>query len=445
VSRSTRISIPVFSAAMLAAAVLAASVPSAASAQRLSAQEQRIVQYVDAHTDEAVGFLERIVNINSGTLNVEGVREVGRAFQAPLDSLGFDVRWISMPDSMSRAGHLFAYRQGSRGRKVLLIGHLDTVFERDDPFQRFVRDGRYAIGPGVNDMKGGDVVILYALKALHAAGALEGTTITVAMTGDEEAPGRPLEIARRDLIQAGHDADVALEFETGARDGTTEYATVARRSSSGWTLTVRGRTAHSSGVFSEGTGSGAIYEAARILTAFHEELRGEQYLTFNPGLIVGGTDVRHEAGESRGTAFGKNNVVAQTAIVTGDIRTITDEQLQRTRERMRAIVERHLPQTQAEIAFSEGYPSMPPTEGNHAILAVLNTVNRDLGTPPMEALDPGRRGAADVSFVAPYVEGALAGLGANGSGAHAPGERVDLETLPLQVKRAALLIYRLTR
>ncbi|WP_420127935.1 M20/M25/M40 family metallo-hydrolase [Longimicrobium sp.] len=435
-SRSIRI--PILAAALLAAA------PAVAQAQRLSPQEQRIVQYIDAHADEAVGFLERIVNINSGTLNVEGVRQVGRAFQAPLDSLGFDARWITLPDSLRRAGHLFAYRQGTRGRKVLLIGHLDTVFERDDAFQRFVRQGRYATGPGVNDMKGGDVVILYALKALHAAGALEGTTITVAMTGDEEAPGRPLEIARRELIQAGRDSDVALEFETGARDSAAEYATVARRSSSGWTLTVRGRTAHSSGVFSEGTGSGAIYEAARILTAFHEELRGEQYLTFNPGLIVGGTDVRHEAGESRGTAFGKNNVVAQTAVVTGDIRTLTDDQLRRTRERMQAIVARHLPQTQAEIVFSEGYPSMPPTEGNQALLDLLNTVNRDLGTPAMEALDPGRRGAADVSFVAPYVD-ALAGLGANGSGAHAPGERIDLETLPLQVKRAALLIYRLTR
>jgi glutamate carboxypeptidase len=436
VSRSIRI--PVLAAAALAAA------PAAVGAQQLSPQEQRIVQYVDAHADEAVGFLERIVNINSGTLNAAGVRQVGAAFQAPLDSLGFDVRWIDLPDSLQRAGHLFAYRTGSQGRKVLLIGHLDTVFERDDAFQRFVREGRYATGPGVNDMKGGDVVILYALKALHAAGALEGTTITVAFTGDEEAPGRPLEIARRDLIQAGRASDVALEFETGARDSATEYATVARRSASSWTLTVHGRTAHSSGVFSEGVGSGAIYEASRILTAFHEELRGEEYLTFNPGTIVGGTDVRWDPSESRGTAFGKTNVVAQSAIVTGDIRTITDEQLRRTQERMRAIVERHLPQTRAEIEFHEGYPSMPPTEGNHAVLALLNTVNRDLGTPTMEALDPGRRGAADVSFVAPYVD-ALAGLGANGSGAHAPGERIDLQTLPLQVKRAALLIYRLTR
>ena len=428
----------------LAAALLAAVAPAHARAQQLSPQEQRIVQYVDAHGDEAIAFLERIVNVNSGTLNPEGVREVGRMFQAPLDSLGFDVRWISLPDSLRRAGHLFAYRRGTQGRRVLLIGHLDTVFEREDAFQRWVREGRWATGPGVNDMKGGDVIILYALKALHDAGALEGTTITVAFTGDEESPGRPLEIARRDLIEAGRNSDVALEFETGARDSAAEYATVARRSSSGWTLTVRGRTGHSSGVFSQGAGSGAIFEASRILTAFHEELRGEPYLTFNPGVIVGGTDVRYEAGESRGTAFGKTNVIAQSAIVTGDIRTLTDEQLQRTRERMRAIVARHLPQTEAEIAFTEGYPSMPPTPGNDALLQMLNGVNRDLGVDSMQALDPGRRGAADVSFVAPYVD-ALAGLGANGSGAHAPGERIDLETFPLQVKRAALLIYRLTR
>jgi len=428
----------------LCPAILAAAFAAAPAQAQLSPQEERIVQFIDAHSGEAIAFLERIVNVNSGTLNPQGVREVGRMFEGPLDSLGFDVRWIALPDSLRRAGHLFAHRQGTQGRRVLLIGHLDTVFEPDDEFQRFVREGRFATGPGVNDMKGGDVIILYALKALHDAGALEGTTVTVAFTGDEEAPGRPLEIARHDLIEAGRASDVALEFETGARDREAEYATVARRSSSGWTLTVRGRTAHSSGVFGAGAGSGAIFEAARILNAFHEKLRGEEYLTFNPGVIVGGTDVRYDPGESGGTAFGKTNVVAQSAIVTGDIRTLTDEQLQRTRERMREIVARHLPRTEAEIAFTEGYPSMPPTEGNDALLEVLNGVNEDLGAPRMQALDPGRRGAADVSFVAPYVD-ALAGLGANGSGSHAPGERIDLESFPLQVKRAALLIYRLTR
>lgn len=436
-SRSIRV-------AVLSAALIAAAAPMTAGAQRLSPQEQRIVRYVDAHADEAVAFLERIVNINSGTLNAEGVREVGRAFEAPLDSLGFDVRWISMPDSMDRAGHLFAYRRGTQGRKVLLIGHLDTVFERDHPFQRFTREGRWATGPGVNDMKGGDVVILYALKALHDAEALEGTTITVAFTGDEESPGTPLGEARRHLIEAGRASDVALEFETATRDSAGEYATTARRGHNEWVLRVRGRQGHSSGVFSPGVGSGAIFEAARILTAFHEELRGEQYLTFNPGVIVGGTDVQFSEDEGRGTAFGKSNVVAQSAVVQGDLRTLTVEQLERARERMRQIVARHLPQTQAEITFAEGYPPMAPTAGNQALLDLLNTVNCDLGSPAMGAWDPGRRGAADVSFVAPFTD-ALAGLGVHGTGAHAPGERVDLETLPLQIQRAALLIYRLTR
>lgn len=425
------------------APLMLASAP--AAAQQLSPQEQAIVRYVDAHAGDAVGFLERIVNINSGTLNPEGVREVGRHFIPPLDSLGFDVDWITLPESLRRAGHLFAYRTGTQGRRVLLIGHLDTVFEKDDAFQRFVREGRFATGPGVNDMKGGDVVILYALKALHAAGALDNTTITVALTGDEESAGRPLSISRHHLVEAGKNSDVSLEFETGSRDSLGEYATIARRSSSGWTLTVRGRTGHSSGVFSEGAGSGAIFEAARILNAFHEELRGEPNLTFNPGVIVGGTDVRYDAERSAGTAFGKTNVIAQTAIVTGDIRTLTDEQLERTRERMRSIVARGLPRTEAEITFGQDYyPSMPPTPGNQALLDLLNTVNRDMGAPRMLAFDPGRRGAADVSFVAPFTD-ALAGLGANGSGAHGPNERIDLESLPLQIKRAALLIYRLTR
>jgi glutamate carboxypeptidase len=431
------------------AIVIALTLPAVpVAAQGLSRQEQRIVEWVDAHAEDAVALLERTVNVNSGTLNPAGVREVGRIFAAQLDSLGFRTRWVELPDSLRRAGHLFAERTGRRGRgkRVLLIGHLDTVFEEDSPFQRFVREGTRAAGPGVNDMKGGDVVIVYALRALAAAGALEGTTITVAMTGDEEAPGRPLSIARADLIEAAKNSDVALEFEGGSRDRSSgkEYAVTARRSSSGWTLRVRARPGHSSGIFAEGAGSGAIFEAARILDAFHRELRGERYLTFNPGLILGGTQVEHDAAEARGTAFGKTNVIAETAVVTGDIRTITDAQLDSVRARMRRIVAQSHPGARAEITFADGYPSMPPTPGNQALLDRLNEVNRALGLAPMEAFDPGRRGAADISFVAPYVDG-LAGLGVHGSGSHTVDETIDLTTFPLQIKRAALLIYRLTR
>jgi glutamate carboxypeptidase len=147
----------------------------AARAQSLSPAERALAQSVAHRLDEEVATLERVVNINSGTLNVAGVREVGRVFQQDLEALGFTTRWVSMPEPMHRAGHLFAERlapAGATGKRVLLVGHLDTVFEGAG--HRFQRDGDAVRGAGVADMKGGDVVILFALRALHAAGCRRG-------------------------------------------------------------------------------------------------------------------------------------------------------------------------------------------------------------------------------------------------------------------------------
>jgi glutamate carboxypeptidase len=413
-------------------------------AQQLNTTEERIVRHVDGNAEAAVAFLERTVNINSGTFNPEGVRRVGEVMAAELRPLGFEVHWAELPDSIGRAGHLIAHRRGSEGPRILLIGHLDTVFERDDPFQRFTRiDERTATGPGVIDMKGGNVVIVEALRALHAAGALEDRTITVVLTGDEEDPGLPLSESRRHLVDAARNSDIALSFEAGSRGVDGDMAVIARRSAYEWRLTVHGEGAHSSGIFNEGTGHGAIFEAARIVSAFYDELKGEEYLSFSPGLIVGGTEVSFEPEAARGTAFGKSNVIPARAIVTGDLRTISDEQAERTRDRMRAIVARHLPGTRAEITFLDGYPSMPPTEGNRRLLELYDRVSRDLGHPPVEAFDPGRRGAGDISFIAAYVDG-LDGLGPQGAGSHTDQERIDLASLPIASRRAALLIYRLT-
>lgn len=228
----------------------------------------------------------------------------------------------------------------------------------------------------------------------------------------------------------------------GARSDGRDFATISRRSASTWTVRATGNTGHSSGIFRERVGSGAIYELARILTAFHDQLR-EPYLTYNVGVMLGGTDVRYDEANVSGTVSGKDNIIAKAAVAEGDLRTVSDEQLQRVREKMRQIVAKHLPATGAEITFHEVYPAMAPTAGNRKLMDLLNTVNRDLRREPTEALDPMQRGAGDISFVA-FMDG-LAGMGANGSGAHAPGESVDLSRLPLQAKRAALLIYRLTR
>ncbi len=405
--------------------------------------EQAIVAAVEAQADELVEQLETLVNINSGTMNHAGVREVGAFFERELAALGFATRWIEMPAEMQRAGHLFAERAGDRGPTILLIGHLDTVFELDSPFQSFRREGEIAHGPGTEDMKGGNLVILHAVKALGAAGALDGTRLIVALTGDEEEPGAPLEISRRDLIEAGRRADIVLGFEAAVLDIHT--GTIARRGASAWKLAVTATPAHSSQIFDERYGAGAIFEAARILGAFYGQLRGERYLTFNPGVILGGTSVDYDEEGKRGTAFGKTNVIAQTAVVDGDLRTISAEQLERARETMRRIAALSLPGTQAEITFADGYPAMPPTTANEALLSQLDQVNRDLGFGGIEALDPGLRGAADVSFVAADVDAALDGLGPVGWDGHTTGERIDLSTLPVAVQRVAVLLYRLTR
>ena len=419
------------------------ALPAAAHAE-LTPAERRMTQVVEQETERSIALLERLVNQNSGTLNLEGVEAVGRMVRAELEPLGFDVEWVDMRET-GRAGHLVATHRGNgRGKRVLLIAHLDTVFEPGSPFQTFSREGNRGIGPGIGDDKGGIVVIVAAMRAMHAAGTLENADITIVLTGDEERPGSPLEVARRTLIEAGRNADAALEFENVAREDGRDFGTVARRSSNSWTLRTTGRTGHSSGIFSPNLGYGAIYEMARILDAFRRELP-EANLTYNVGMIAGGTPATIDETGERLTAGGKTNIVAETAIARGDLRTLSAEQNERVRARMQEIVAQHLPHTSAELVFAEGgYPPMSPTEGNRALLARLNDVNRDLGLPEMAEYDPARRGAADSSFVAGDVD-TLAGLGVAGGSAHAPGEWVELDSIPRQAARAAIRISRLTR
>ena len=411
---------------------------------KLDANESAIVAWSESHSEDAIELLKRQVNINSGSLNQEGVKEVGAILRAELDGLDFETRWIDMPEEMLRGGHLFGEHAGTHGKKILLIGHLDTVFEPDDAFQTFTRDGSKATGPGIEDMKSGNVIIIYALKALQAAGVLDGSQIIVAFTGDEESTGKPLSISRKDLIEAGQWADVALGFEAGIDSDGKEWMTIARRSASNWCLEVTGKQAHSAGVFNDRTGAGAIFEAARILNEFYEEVRGEEYLTFNAGTIMGGTDVSADCTMPEGQVFGKTNVVPNRVVVRGGMRTISQEQLDRAREAMRVVVSRNLPVTEASISFVDSYPAMAPTEGNKALSDILSQINIDLGREAMPILDAARRGAADISFVAPYTDG-LAGMGAYGKGGHTPHESLDLDSIPIAVQRAAILIYRLSR
>lgn len=408
-----------------------------------SGAEQKMAATVQAEADRHVALLERLVNQNSGSLNLEGVTRVGQMVRAELEPLGFQVEWIDMKET-GRAGHLVATHKGNgRGKRILLIGHLDTVFEPESPFRTFVREGDRASGPGIGDDKGGIVVIVAALRAMQAAGTLKGADIKIVLTGDEERTGAPLAIARRDLIAAGKWADVALEYENLAREDGKDTGTIARRSSTNWTLTTTGRTGHSSGVFGASLGYGAAYELARILDEFRRTLP-EPNLTFNVGVMAAGTPATLASNNYQVSAGGKTNIVAAQAVARGDLRALTPEQEAKTRAAMQAIVAKNLPGTSAKLDFQEGYPPMAPTAGNRALLARLNEVNRDLKLPEMAEMDPARRGAADSAFVAADVD-TLAGLGVAGGGAHAEGEWVDLTSIPLQALRSAAFITRLSK
>ncbi len=440
------------------------------AAPGLTSGEKTLAAAVDRHLPEGLALLERTVNVNSGTMNFEGVREVGRIFEGEFQALGFRTEWVP-GEAFGRAGHLIARRDrgggraprdprgtdgtgstgstgstgdrpGSQGPRLLLIGHLDTVFERDSPFQRFERlDDSTARGPGVIDMKGGIVVMLLALRALADAGELDRTPARVVLTGDEERSGTPVELARKDLVTAADWADVAIGFEDGAGDPRT--AVVARRGTTTWILRVHGRPAHSSQIFQPDVGNGAVFEVARILAAFRDSLAGEPYLTFNPGVMLGGTTVVFDRELSRGTAFGKTNVIAESTIVAGDLRALAPEQFERAKRRMHAIVAQSLVGTTATIDFDEGYPPLAPADGNRELLRLYDGASRDLGFGPVAAVDPSKAGAADVSFTGGRVDGALDGVGLMGTGGHTVQETADLRTLASQAKRMAILIHRL--
>lgn len=400
----------------------------------LSPSETRLLQEVRAHQDEFGRDLAAAVRIDSATENLAGVRAAGEYFGGLLGELGFTTRWVGMPAEMRRAGHLFAERTGTRGKRLLLIGHLDTVLPGGD----FREEGGRAFGSGVNDMKGGNLIVIHALRALHRIGALADTQIIVCITGDEESPGQDLAVARGDLIAAAKRSDFALIFE-GTEANTV---TAGRRGITFWELEVQSATGHSAGIFSALSGSGAVFETARILNGFYDQLRDEDGLTFNPGLIVGGTESR--LAEAGGSALGKPNIIARDVKVRGDLRFMDPVQLARVKARMEAIVVDHLPRTSARLRFDDRYPAMTPTPASLALVAQLDQASRDLGYGEVVPCDPKRRGAGDASFVAPFVP-SLDGLGPRGNGAHTANEDLELASIPEFIERTALLIYRLTR
>lgn len=429
-----------FNQLLLISATLSISVPGYSIP--LSPVELQIKNDVIQQQSKELGFLKKLVNINSGTENIKGVVKVGALLEKEFKNLGFKTRWFEEPASMHKAGTLIATREGKQGKRLLLIGHLDTVFGPKSTFQTYKRQGNYATGPGISDDKGGDVVILYALKALAKQNKLDNTSITIVLTGDEEESGKPASISRKPLLDAAKDKDIALDFEPSLH---LQKASIGRRGITNWLLTSTGKEGHSSTILKKNTGAGAIFELTRILNTIRADLGHEKNLSFNPSLILGGTEISYNQLDTTGEAFGKHNVVAQSSIAHGDLRYLSEAQKNKARETIQNIVKQHLPETSAEVTFTDGIPPMEPTANNQKLLEIYSQASMDLGYGRIDAFDPGSKGAGDISYVAAIVPANLVGLGPVGEGQHSVNERMDIHSLEINTIRAAVLIYRLTR
>jgi glutamate carboxypeptidase len=412
----------------------------ASRAQDLSPAERKLAQAVEARLAEEMSALEKVVNIDSGTFNTEGVREVGRFFEKELQALGFKTRWIPMPEAMHRAGHLCAERVSPMpsGRRVLLLGHMDTVFEGQG--HRFQNDGGVIRGAGVMDMKGGDVVLLFALKALESAGLLKGATVRVFLTGDEENPGLPTSESRREIVTIAQESDVALSFEP-ALASSAATVLLGRRGLSTWSLDVSATGGHSAFVLRPRSGAGAIYETSRILDGFRAAFSSGN-VTVNPGLFLGGTDVAYDAAKSAGTSTGKYNVVSRSATVKGDLRALEASEREAAKARMREIVAASLPKASAKLEFDDLVPPFPVTEGNRTLMKWVDAAGRALGQPTLAERDPVASGFGDANFVCSVVS-VVDGLGVAGDGLHSPNESADPRSVGPMTARAAVAIARL--
>ena len=385
------------------------------------------------------------VNINSGTQNFAGVRAGRRAVRAEFDALGFKTAWVDGAP-FKRAGHLVAERPGT-GPRILLIGHLDTVFEPDSPFQKFerVEPTRRARARHHRHEGRRRRSCSWRCRRWQRRGARRRMNVAVVMTGDEEDAGEPQAPRARRWSRPRKGAAVAIGFEDGAGDPRT--AVIARRGTTAWTLHVKGTPAHSSQIFREDIGYGAMFEAARILNAFREKLAGEPHLTFNPGAIVGGTQVEFDTRAGpRARRSARTTSSPSTPWCRATCARCRSEQFASARrshagDRRR----RRCRTTLAEITFDDGYPPLAPTAGNRRCWRCTTRRAATSVPVPSTAVDPDTAGAADVSFVAEHVPMILDGIGLMGDGGHTVNETADLRTLPSQTKRAALLLYRLTR
>lgn len=368
-------------------------------------------QHLDTLMSEYLSNLEEIVNLDSGTLDADGVNAVASRMRAWLEAAGCDV--TALP-SAEYGASLIARLHGEGSRKVVLVGHMDTVYPAGTAAERpFRLEGEYAYGPGAADMKSGLLAGLYALRALQDTGHWEFGEVVFFLNPDEEM-GSPSSAAAIDRECDG--ASAAFVLESGRADGSV---VVGRKGVYDYTLTAYGRNAHA-GVEPE-KGRNAVLELAHKVVALSALNGLSDGTSVNAGVISGGT---------------KANVVPDRAMCHVDVRVKTLEAAEQLDRELRRIVsEPVVPDTRIELRAGCHFP---PMERNGRNIGLFETARRIAAPLGFELNGVETGGGSDANHISALGVPVLDGLGPVGDGAHSPGEKLLIPSVP---ERAALLAH----
>jgi glutamate carboxypeptidase len=371
--------------------------------------------------DGFVSDLERMVDVDCGSYTPDGVNLIADMCEARFRDTGWDVeRRAHVPgEGEPQLGDLVIGRlKGNGGPKILLVGHMDTVFDEGTVAARPFRiDGDIARGPGVSDMKGGLLTGFYAIEVARAAGFEGSGSVTYVCNPDEEI-GSPFSGPIIRELAPEHDAAFVLE---GARANGDIVS--ARKGITDYEIEIVGRAAHA-GVEPE-KGRSALLQAARTIIALHELNGRLPDVTVNVGVARGGT---------------RSNVVAERCHLQVDLRSPEASTLDEADAEIRRICSDAMPDIAVEVHANSWHRPMEKSEASGRLVEIALGVADELG---FELHDAATGGASDANTTSAAGCPTIDGLGPVGGDDHAPAEWLDLTSVVPRISLLAGIVSRL--
>lgn len=378
---------------------------------------EQIVRDIDARSEETIKLLEQLVNIDSSKDCFEGNAEVAHIIGEELAKIGFEAEYLTVPEVCT---HVLANKRGTGDKQVMIIGHLDTVFRKGTAKERpfTIKEGK-AYGPGVLDMKGGITIALSALKALANSNWNEAN-ITVFFAGDEETRTAESETPAL-FLKYGSGKDAVFNMETGSDSGTV---VIGRKGVMRPTMRVTGKATHAGK--DPQKGASAVLELAKKIVDLHALTDYESGITYNVGVISGGTVANAVAAEATGKIDIRFTTVAQSEKALEDLMTIANRV--------------YVPGTKTEVTETGiGFMPMETTKAGLRLFDIVREQGQHLGIEPeIEGIFTG--GGSDACWTVMAGSPSICGMGARGELNHGEHEYIQLDSLDERAKLLALSI-----